>query len=131
MKPIVWTRHVKISTNGTAPVGDGVEIVSRLSFADKAAFLVLAAGLVALGGVLFAAGLALLLALAGVGLVVGTAAVVRYRLFGRGPTRLGAGEIPATGAVLPHTSGVTRASSAPVAAVLPAPPPPGPAPRAD
>lgn len=117
MKPILWVRHVKVSAS-TEPTGSSPLGAPRLSLADKAAFVVLAAGLLALGGVLFAAGLALLLALAAGGLVLGGAAVARRRLFGsRPPAPLGSGEIPVAAVVLP------RAVSAPA---LPSEAPPDP-----
>jgi hypothetical protein len=105
MKPILWVRHVKVSTGA----GPGQPVAGtpapRLSVVDKAAFVVLAAGLLALGGVLFAAGLALLLALLAGGAVVGVAAVARHRLFGRPAHGLAPGEIEADGDVVaPSTS---------------------------
>ncbi len=102
MKPIVWVRHLKIATNGEQepPLGQRAT-VPRLTLADKAAFLVLAAGLLALGGVLFAAGLVVLLALAAAGVAIAGAAVLKNRLFGAPRTGLRPGEIAATGEVLP------------------------------
>jgi len=129
MKPILWVRHVKVSASAGLPqptAEDAPGAARRLSLADKAAFIVLAAGLLALGGVLLAVGLALLLALAAGGLVLGAAAVARYRLFGgRPPTPLAPGEIPAAAVVLP------RVASPPLPPPDPLPGPPGPAPRAD
>lgn len=133
MKPIVWVRQVKISTRaGSAqPTTESSHEVPRLSLADKAAFFVLAAGLLALGGVLFAAGLALLLALAAGGLVLGAVAVARRRLFGHRPTMpLAPGEIPSAAVVLPRVVSVQLPSPAQPPDDRP-PGPPGPAPRAD
>jgi hypothetical protein len=102
MKPIVWTRQVKISTSGEPGLSDSqLSSVSRLTLADKAAFLVLAVGLIALGAVVFATGIAVLLALLAGGLVIGGATVLRERLFGRSVPVLAPGEIAATGEVLP------------------------------
>jgi hypothetical protein len=128
MKPIVWVRHLKIATTGDqeSPLGQQAT-VSRLTLADKAAFLVLAAGLLALGGVLFAAGLVVLLALAAAGVAIGGATVLRNRLFGQPRTGLRPGEIVAAGEVLPGPAVRVLPSS-------PAPPPPAGherAPRAD
>jgi hypothetical protein len=134
MKPILWVRHIKILTGSGSvqPAGDGEGAPNgpRLSLADKAAFAVLAVGLLALGGVIFAAGLALLLALAAGGLAVGAFAVARHRLFGPSAPRLAPGEIPATAVVLPSAS---PTSSVRVATPPPELPParPGTAPRAD
>lgn len=130
MKPVVWVRRVKISA-GTGPVpaaGDGAS-VRRLSLADKAAFVLLAAGLLALGGVLMAAGVALLLALAAGGAVIGTIAFARSRLFGRSAKGFHRGEIEASGVVLPGASHQSIASGqdAPRTDLRAS----GPAPRAD
>jgi hypothetical protein len=73
----------------------------RLSVADRVAFVVLALGLVALGGVLLAAGLALLVAIGAGGALVATGIVLRNRLFGHHRSRLAPGEVPASGSVLP------------------------------
>lgn len=72
----------------------------RLSVADKAAFVLVAVGLLALGGVLFAAGIAVLIALLAAVTVIGGAAVIRYKLFGPPPRPLGRGEIEADAVVL-------------------------------
>jgi hypothetical protein len=135
MKPIIWMRHVKIS-NIAEPRqpsgGEGPTAPPRFSLADKAAFIVLAAGLLALGGVLLTAGLALLLALAAGGVLIGAATVVRHRLFGRPDGRLAPGEIPAAATVLP-TSSATLPATPPVAGppTALAVPPVSRAPRAD
>ena len=102
MKPIVWVRHVKISTNGDdqSPLREHPSAV-QFSAADKAAFLVLALGLLALGGVLFAAGIAVLLALVAAGAAIGGATAVRHWLFGKSNSGLRPGEITASGEVLP------------------------------
>ncbi len=118
MKPIVWVRHIKIATNGEqqSPLQEPPSL-SRPTLADKAAFFVLAAGLLALGGVLFAAGLAVLLALAAAGVAIGGVAVLRNRFFGRSRTALAPGEVAAAGEVLPGPSVRVLPPS-------PAPPPP-------
>lgn len=131
MKPVVWVRRVKISSGtGTVPAaGDGAS-VPRLSLADKAAFVLLAAGLLALGGVLMAGGVALLLALAAGGAVIGTIAFARARLLGRGGSkRFHAGEIEGTGVVLPRagTQAIGPSGDAQGGDVRAS----GPAPRAD
>jgi hypothetical protein len=129
MKPIVWVRRVNISasTGQPASVDDDRESVPRFSLADKAAFAVLAAGLLALGGVLLAAGLALLVALVGGGVLIGAATVIRHRLFGQRGDVLRPGEIPPSGVVLPHSDPGPRLSGPTPGPNLKA----SPAPRAD
>jgi hypothetical protein len=114
MKPIVWVRRVNISASTGQPsqVDDDRQAVPRFSVADKAAFIVLAAGLLALGGVMLAAGLAILAALVGAGVVVGTATAIRHRLFGH-RNGLAAGEVAASGVVLPHTDSGSRLNAPP------------------
>ena len=105
MKPIVWSGHVKISTTGDPDSpARAHSTTARLTAADKAALLVLAAGLLALGGVLFAAGLVILLALAAAGVAVGGATALRHQLFGRSGPRLRPGEVAAAGEArsVPH-----------------------------
>ncbi len=72
----------------------------RLTLADRLAFLVLALGLLALGGVLLAAGAILLAALATGGLLVGGALALRRQLL-HTRAHLAPGEVPADGRVLP------------------------------
>lgn len=112
MKPIVWVRRVNISASTGQPASgdDDSQSVPRFSLADKAAFAVLAAGLLALGGVLLAAGLALLVALIGGGILIGAATVIRHRLFGQRGDVLRPGEIAPSGVVLPHADEASRVS---------------------
>jgi hypothetical protein len=123
MKPIIWSGQINVSSGGAPqhPLGDG-RPKSDLPIADKVAFVVLAAGLIALGGVLFTVGLAILLAVVAGGLLVGGIALARYRLFGQPAPRLRPGEIPADAVVvtpvtaaLPAQATQTRSARAPVA----------------
>jgi hypothetical protein len=122
MKAIFSLRRGHIPSNLSTPASTG-EPRPRLSLtvADRVAFVLFAAGLVALGGVLLAAGLAILLALTAGGVVIGAIAVARRRLLGGRATTLAPGEIPPTAAVLPS-------SAAPTAIRAPSP---SSAPRAD
>lgn len=104
MKPIIWVRRVNISASTGQPSSvDDRKSLPRFTIADKAAFIVLAAGLLALGGVLLAAGVALLAALVGGGVLIGAATVIRQRLFGHRAAGLAPGEVPASGVVLPRS----------------------------
>jgi hypothetical protein len=103
MKPIVLVRRVNISASSGQPSSlDDRQSLPRFTIADKAAFIVLAAGLLALGGVMLAAGLALLVALVGGGVLIGAATVIRHRLFGHRADALAPGEVAASGVVLPR-----------------------------
>ena len=102
MKLIVWHSRGEIRTPGTPSDGgrSGGQVI-RLSLRDKFVVAVLALGLLAVGGVLLAAGLALLATLGAAGAVVGGGLLLRHRLFGHRAPPLAPGEIPADGAVLP------------------------------
>jgi hypothetical protein len=128
MKPIVWVRRVNISASTAEPslVEDPGQGVRHFSLADKAAIVVLAAGLLALGGVMLAAGLALLVALVGGGVLIGAATVIRHRLFGRQSDILAPGEVAASGVVLPQSNSGSRLSGPPGPSLQRSP-----APRAD
>lgn len=127
MKPIVWVRRVNISASAGQPSSlDDRQSLPRLTIADKAAFIVLAAGLLALGGVMLAAGLALLAALVGGGVLIGAATVLRRRLFGHRADGLAPGEIAASGVVLPRSDAAARLTEPPSPS-----PRRSPAPRAD
>ena len=110
----MWVRGVKPTAHGEAgsvergSAGEPNLRPARLTLGQKVALGAVAVGLVAVGGVLLAAGLALFLALAAGGAVVGAATVARAHFSGRrAQGLLGDGglkdpaEIEANAAVLP------------------------------
>jgi hypothetical protein len=115
MKPIIWVRRVNISASTGQPSSNDERLEGgpRFSLADKAGFVVLAAGLLALGGVMLAAGLALLVVLLGGGVLIGAATVIRHRLFGRRGHTLAPGEVAASGIVLPRSDPGSHPSGPP------------------
>jgi hypothetical protein len=89
----------------------GTRVGRKLTLADRVAFVLLALGLLALGGVLMAAGLVLLVALATGGLLIGGAVALLRP--GRVRPGLAPGEILADARVLPPAQ-PDRPSSLPV-----------------
>jgi hypothetical protein len=99
MISFVRVRRIELSTGASPTDAAHPTGARRLSLADKAAIAVLGIGLLALGGVLLAAGLALLIGLTAVGTVIGAGAVIRHRLVGRSRPTLGPDEIAADAVV--------------------------------
>ncbi|GEM_PF-3764703 len=104
MKPILRIRRIELAPRAEGDggaAGSGPLVPRRMSAVDKAAFVLLAIGMIALGGVLLAAGVAVLVALGAGGLVIGTIALAGSRLLGRPGARSRQGEVRGSGAVLP------------------------------
>lgn len=115
---------VRLGIGGQSVPGQSIAVhrtatqVRKPRLADRLAFLLLALGLLALGGVLLAARAVLLAALATGGLLIGGAAAI-WPARKRAPFRVGLAprEVPADGKVLPPEAGgmpPDRPSSFPV-----------------